>query len=304
MVRDEAQGHHGHAGDALARQLLDDVADVRFEPRDLRGPGAGLVHELPLHPVHGLAHLLHDPARGRKVLRHVGGVPLEAHPLGAGRVGVRHGHGVGGEQHAHGSVSTLAQGEQRVPQLGGVRAQEALGVVVLPDLLHVQLVLQPRLLQAHAVVLPVLAAAGVPGVRARGEHQQVPVPALVALAQNVRHVRVPVAVGEQHGQLHTTTPQLGLERIAQRPVLGVDGAHAAVRTVVGGHLLEPLVRDAAAARDVAQERDDVLLTLRPAEGGEDQGVEAVRRVGALGTQGIGLSGVSHLSQAPRQSRGW
>ena len=54
-----------------------------------------------------------------------------------------------------------------------------------------------------------------------------------------------------------------------------------------GDLFEPLVGDAAPARDVAQERDDVVLPLGPAEAGEQDRVVGdrdldVRRTGCRG----------------------
>lgn len=71
-------------------------------------------------------------------------------------------------------------------------------------------------------------------------------------------------------------------------------------------LLEALVGDAAAARDVAQEGDDVVLPLRPAEAGEDDrvvgdGLLDVARHGVLlrrvgGGAGELLAGVFAVDQ--------
>ena len=62
------------------------------------------------------------------------------------------------------------------------------------------------------------------------------------------------------------------QRVQQRAVLRVDRADPAEQEVVLPDLLEPLPGDAAAARDVLQERDDVVRALGAAEGEQQQGV--------------------------------
>ena len=47
VVADEAERHDHDALDALAGEFLDGVVDVGFEPRHVRGAGAGLVDEGP-----------------------------------------------------------------------------------------------------------------------------------------------------------------------------------------------------------------------------------------------------------------
>ena len=66
--------------------------------------------------------------------------------------------------------------------------------------------------------------------------------------------------------------ELRLQCRLQRAVLRVDGAHPAEVAVVVRDLFEALVRDAAPARDVAQEGDDVVLALGTAEAGEQDPV--------------------------------
>ncbi|OAX61583.1 hypothetical protein A5N15_05150 [Rothia kristinae] len=116
---------------------------------------------------------------------------------------------------------------------------------MLAQLVDAQLPLQAQLLQGHPVVLAVLAAGGVPGVGAGGQHQQPPVPGVVGLLHDVVDVRLPVAVGPVHGQVRAALGQLPAQGRQQLPVLLVDGADPAVGAVVGGDLLQALIRDAA-----------------------------------------------------------
>ena len=90
--------------------------------------------------------------------------------------------------------------------------------------------------------------------------------------QRVSEVGVPVAVAPEDGQVEAAARKLGLERGAQLPVLVVDGGDAAVGAVVDGDLLEALVGDAAAACDVAEVGQDVVLALGAAEPDEEHGV--------------------------------
>jgi hypothetical protein len=83
-----------------------------------------------------------------------------------------------------------------------------------------------------------------------------------ASASDVRH---PVAVAPVHGQVEAAGRELGIQCRLQLAVVLVDRRHPAEVTVVVRDLFEALVGDAAAGRDVAQERDDVVLTLGTAE---------------------------------------
>ena len=56
---------------------------------------------------------------------------------------------------------------------------------------------------------------------------------------------------------------------------------------MGGHFFEPLVRDTAATGHVAQERDDILLSLGPTEGGENHGIEVTRLRGPGSAESVG-----------------
>ena len=92
------------------------------------------------------------------------------------------------------------------------------------------------------------------------------------LLQGLGQIGIPVAIAPVDRQPQSPTISLGLQRRLQLAVLLVDGAHPAEMAVVVRDLLEALVGDAAPARDVAQEGDDVALPLGAAEAGEDDGV--------------------------------
>ena len=294
VVRDEAQRHDDEARHgaplrvrlgALAREVLHRVVDVRLEPRHRGRAGARLVHERPRH-VRGLGHAGEDLAGHVEVLRrvHVRTLVARLRPrlraqvrgeaARAGGGGVGGGDRVGREEHVDPRVVPQLRAQRRQVRAQAVpeRLDEAGVVEVLARLVQVHLPGQAGLLHGHAHVLAVLAARGVAGVRGGGDRQDAAVPVGVHPREGVREVGLPVAVAPVHGQVQAAGGQLGLDGRLQRAVLRVDGADAAVGAVVGGDLLEALVRDAAPARDVAQERDHVVLALGPAEGGEQQGV--------------------------------
>ena len=103
------------------------------------------------------------------------------------------------------------------------------------------------------------------------------------LVERVVEVRVPVAVAPEHRQVDAAAGELGLEGRLQLAVVLVDRADAAEVAVVVRDLLEALVGDAAPARDVAQERDHVVLTLGAAEPGEQDRVVGDRLGDVLGS---------------------
>jgi hypothetical protein len=100
---------------------------------------------------------------------------------------------------------------------------------------------------------------------------------VVRFAESISDEGRPVAVAPEHRQIDSAAGQFGLHGRLERPVLRVDRADAAVGAVVVGHLFEPLIGDAAPARDIAQERDDVFLALGAAEGRQDDGIIVLRR---------------------------
>ncbi len=87
---------------------------------------------------------------------------------------------------------------------------------------------------------------------------------------------IPVAVAPEHGEPDAAGGELRFDSRLEVAVLLVDGADAAVGAVVVRDLFEPFVRDSASAGDVAEERDDVVLALGAAEGGEEDGVVLLR----------------------------
>ena len=169
---------------------------------------------------------------------------------------------------------------QAVLQAVGEGAGEAGHVEELANLAHVHAALQAELLQRDTVVLAVLAAARVTRVGAGGQHQHVAVAVLVGLGEHVLHVGLPVAVRPGNRDARAALGQRLLQRGEQSAVLLVNRRDTAVGAVVGGDLLEALVRDAAAGGHIAQERDDVLLTLGAAEGGENHQVVGSGFLGA------------------------
>ena len=115
VVADEAERHDDDSLDALAGEFLDGVVDVRFEPRHVRGAGAGLVHQRPGRGEAGFGlDAPDDLGGGGKVLGHVGGAFLEFARLAlgpAGGLGVAGGDGVRGEQDLDRSIRGAGGGQ-------------------------------------------------------------------------------------------------------------------------------------------------------------------------------------------------
>ena len=154
------------------------------------------------------------------MLRDVGGVFLETAGLAlgpSGGLGVAGRDGVRREQDVHGRVRGAGRGQlgADVGEAGGGAFDEGLheaGVVeVLAHLVDLELAVEPGLGQRHADVLAVLAAAGVAGVGARGDHEDLAVAGVVDLLQGLRDVRVPVAVAPEHRQPDAAGGKFGLD---------------------------------------------------------------------------------------------
>src|SRR5690606_29891836 len=110
------------------------------------------------------------------------------------------------------------------------------------------------------------------GVGAGGDHQGAAVTGVVRVPQDSGDVGVPVPDPSQHGQFEGVGRELSLMGSFDRMVLDVVLAYASVGLVVLYHLFEALVGDAAAAGDVPQERQDVILALGASEGGKQNGI--------------------------------
>src|SRR5699024_7702118 len=223
------------------------------------------------------------------VLRGVGPALAEFEGGGPGALGVGGGDGVGGEQHLDIACSALVQSGQRLPDAFDEGGDESGVVEELAHLVHLERLAQAGVLQGVGEVLPVLAAGGVGGVGAGGDGQQPGVAGLVGGVQRIAQVGVPVPVAPVDRQVQSAGGRFVGQGGAQAPVLPVGGADAVEVAIVGGDVLEPFVRDAAPGGDVTQERDDLVLSLRSSESGEQDGVVVGRLAHVLGS-GRGCGG--------------
>ncbi|CAM5462710.1 hypothetical protein SALBM311S_00104 [Streptomyces alboniger] len=121
-------------------------------------------------------------------------------------------------------------------------------------------------------VLAVLAAARIGGEGAGGEDQDAAAAVGDHLAQGVRQVGRPVAVAPVDRQIQAVVREVLAEGVQQGAVLVVDGTDPAEQEVVLTDFLQTFLGDAAPARHVLQERDDVVRPLRAAEREQEQGV--------------------------------
>jgi len=71
---------------------------------------------------------------------------------------------------------------------------------------------------------------------------------------------------------------------------------------VARDLLEPLRRDIPSARDVLQERQDVVRAFGPAEGDDEEGIGAIVGKAAGGPVGGGLGGVATIASDASSGR--
>jgi hypothetical protein len=85
--------------------------------------------------------------------------------------------------------------------------------------------------------------------------------------------RLGIAIPQRDRDFYAHLHQARSERCDEGTVLGVDRADAAQGEVVLPHLRKPGGRDSATGRDAFQERQDLLRTLGPTEGHNQDGVE-------------------------------
>ena len=143
-------------------------------------------------------------------------------------------------------------------------------------------------------VLAVLAAAGVRRVRRGDEGQRAAYAGAAHLRDRIGEHRAPsCGCPSTRGRSTPWASKSAGMASTQAAVLLVDGAHPTEVLVVLADLSEPLVGDAPAARDVAQERQDVIGPLGTAEGHEQQGV--VRRSHRRSSQSLEVPALRRAS---------
>lgn len=274
VVGDEADGSDHDRRGTGRLPLLEVVADVGLEPRDVRGAGARLVDELPgVVDAGALADRVGDQLRDLQVLldvRAAVAVVLDR----AGGVRGRGRDGVGREREVRAVPYVLGEVGQGLQYAGDHGLHEALVVEVVPQLVDLR---QRQALglkggERGGEVLAVLAAARVRGVGAGGQDQDAAAAVGDHLAQGVRQVGRPVAVAPVDRQIKTVSREVLAEGVQQGAVLVVDRADPAEQEVVLPDFLQAFRGDAAPTRHVLQERDHVVRALRAAEREQEQGV--------------------------------
>lgn len=274
MVGDEADGGDHDGRDLGAVQLLQVVADVRLEPRDVRGSGARLVDELPgVVDARALADRFGDQLRHFQVLFDV----RSAVTVVLDRAGGVRGRGrdrVGRERDVRPVPDVLGEVGQGLQHAFGHGLDEALVIEVVPELVDLRQLQALGLQGGERVgeVLAVLAAARVRGVGAGGEDQDAAVAVGDHLAQGVRQVGRPVAVAPVDRQIQTVAREVLAQGVQQGAVLVVDGADPAEEEVVLPDFFQAFLGDAAPSRHVLQERDHVVRAFGAAEREQEQGV--------------------------------
>ena len=224
-----------------------------------------------------LLHLCQDGTGHLKVLLNIRGSALIVDTARACLIRGGGRHRVGAEHNADAPISRsggivsmpcshlLLHLFQPVLQAVGEGLHKPGGVEELADLIDAHLTVKPQFLKRHPVVFTVLAAAGVAGVGAGGEHQNIAVPFLIRLLQHVTDVGVPVAVRPHDGDARAAFGQGLFQGGQQSTVLLVNGRDTAVSTVVGGDLFKTLIGNPAARRDITQEGNHIVLPLGAAE---------------------------------------
>ncbi len=274
MVGDEADGGHDDGRGARRVPLLEVVADVRLQPRDVRGAGTGLVDQPPgVVDPGALADGVGDQLGHVQVLFDVR--PALAVGLdGAGAVGGGGGDGVRGEGDVGAGADVLGEVGEGAQHAVDHGLDEAGVVEVVPQLVDLRELHALGLQRGQRVgeVLAVLAAARVGGVGAGGEDQDAAASVGGHLPQGVREVRRPVAVAPVDRQVQAVVGEVLAQGVQQGAVLVIDGADPAELEVVLPDFLQAFLRDAPPARDVLQERDHVVRAFGTAEGEQEQGV--------------------------------
>jgi hypothetical protein len=188
---------------------------------------------------------------------------------------------MGDEQQRQLGVANVGQRTDRLDHETSIRGDEGGPQRIRADLVDLEdHAVVPHVAERIGEVLAVLAARRVGGVGARRDDDNPVEPAGGGVSERVGQEGRRVAVTPEDGNVDPPLFQLGLEGVDQRAVLVVDRAAAAESLVVVGHLLEPLVGDAATRCDPAQEGHDLVRGLWAAEGKQEDGVIGRERLGS------------------------
>ena len=264
VVGHEPDRDHHHGLRPGLGQLTQVVADVGFEPRLGGRTAPALVGQRPR--VRAIAGPFGHQAGGLGQLGYIAvGAPGPAGLRHRDRDAVRREHQVG--------VVPQVGGErgQRGARARGERLDEAWVVEETPDLVD------PGRIRADRGARPLDVLQVLPATRVGavgGGHQGDGAPHAVVGhgPHRIGQVGRPVPVPPVDGQRKPAGREGRADRGQQVPALLVDRADPADRVIVLGHAGQPLRRDAAAARDVLQERHDVVGAFRAAERDEQESV--------------------------------
>ncbi len=288
VVGDEADGGHHHRGGAGRVPLLQVVADVGLEPRDVRGAASGTGRRAARG---GRRRRARGPRRRSAGRRPGAGARTRRRrraPRPARRCRRRR-SGWSGWRTARCAPSRTSSGSSA----SGPRATPSTMGSTKPGVVEVvraacrpAAARQPsgsRAASGVREVLAVLAAAGVGGVGAGGEDQRRGGGRRPAISRRVSvEVRGPVAVAPVDRQVQAVLGEVLAQGVQQGPVLVVDGADAAEEEVVLADLLEAFLGDAAAARSRS-----------PGTGPRRPGLGAAEREQQQGVVGAGIEHVWH-----------
>ena len=195
-----------------------------------------------------------------------------------------HGDGVGNENQADpGRVDAACrQGLPRTPDGCDLRARHAGGRVVGTDLVqdnvgvgvvaavlssqHDRPPLLAQGLRRLGEVFAVLTTPRVRGVGGGGQDEDASGTSPRELVETFGDKGMPVAVSPPDGDVMPAPGELRRQVGDQALVAGIDGRNSAEALVVRGDLEQALVRDAATARRIAHERQNVFLAVRATVG--------------------------------------
>ena len=236
----------------------DVVQDVRLQPRVLRASAAALVDQRPAIGAH--AHGFRHQAAGLGELLLVVAIP-----------GHRVRDAVRGERQVGRRAVRLGEAIDPLADLPRGRPDEVRVVVEDPHLVDPGGTGADDLL-GLGDVLAVLPAARIGRIRRQHHGQGVLHAGTGHLLHRAGEHRVPVPIPPINRQPHAATAKFRLQDPDQVADLVVDGAPAVEVIIMLGHLHHPLAGDVPPAQHVLQERDHVVLLLRPPEADDQEGV--------------------------------
>ena len=251
VIRQESDRHHNHVVDAIQLERFEMVADVRFQPGDVRWPAATLIDQFPaiVRQPQGLG----GQAADFRELLHV------ITPIGHGIW-----NAVGCECDVVRVARLASKLGDRILQSVDVGFHEIWVVVEHQQLFNYRCRFTYGLLSRQDV-LSILTTTGIGAVGGRHKRQSTADTVTCHLLHRVGEHRMPVSISPVNRQFDLMRIEFLLQGRDDITALRIDRANAAEQRIVFGHLEHSFSRNISSAEDIFEEREDIIGSFGTAE---------------------------------------